>query len=141
MSKRKKIIRNPKKFDGVRPEGVKDKPQATDTQHGKKNNENRKQNCVDWSIIAGEPRKVKVKGRIDTIFDDLTVANCTPLSNYYTVTLYPRKGKVFYLKFKTKEELERQTFTVDETVVVEGILRCVDGKQIVTNVKRSSEEF
>lgn len=42
MSERKKkIIRNPKKFEQIRPKGVKDKPQATDTQHGKKNNENR----------------------------------------------------------------------------------------------------
>jgi len=142
MSERKKkIIRNPKKFEQIRPKGVKDKPQATDTQHEKKNNENRKQNCMDWSIIAGEPRKVKVKGRINAIFDDLDVATVPPLPNYYTVTLKPRKVRMYYLKFKTKEELERQAFTVDETVIVEGILRCVDGKQIVTNVKRSSEEF
>jgi hypothetical protein len=57
------------------------------------------------------------------------------------VTLYPRKGKVFYLKFKTKEELEHQAFTVNETVIVEGPLRMIDGKQILTNVKRGSEEF
>jgi hypothetical protein len=48
---------------------------------------------------------------------------------------------VYYLKFKTEEEFKHQAFAVDETVIVEGILRCVDGKQIVTNVKRSSEEF
>ena len=128
--KREKIIKKPKKFESIRP-----------TQHGKRNNENRKQNCTDWSVIEGEPRKVKVKGRINAIFDDLTVATTSPLSDYYAVTLYPQRGRVYYLKFKTKEELERQAFTVDEKVIVEGILRCVDGKQIVTNAKRSSEEF
>jgi len=93
------------------------------------------------SVIEGEPRKVKVKGKIHAIIDDLNVAHYPPLSDYYTVTLYPLIGEVFYLKFKTKKELQRQAFTVDETVIVEGFFRCADGKQILTNVKRSSEEF
>ena len=90
---------------------------------------------MNWSVIEGKSRKVKVKGKIHAIFDDLDVTTSP------AVTLYPRRGRVYYLKFNTKEELESQAFTVDETVVVEGTLRCVDGKQIVTNVKRSSEEL
>ncbi len=97
---------------------------------------------MDWSVIEGKTREVKVKGKIHAIIDDLNKAHYPPLSDYYTVTLYPYPLKeVYYLKFKTKEALERQAFTVDEMVVIEGTLRRVDGKQIVTNVKRSSEEF
>lgn len=97
---------------------------------------------LKWRVIDGEPKKVKIKGKIHAIIDDLDKAHYPPLSDYYTVTLYPYPlKKVYYMKFKTKEELERQAFTVDETVIVEGTLRLVDGKQIVTNVKRSSEEF
>jgi len=95
---------------------------------------------MSWSIIKGESGKVKLKGKILTIIDDLNLAHYPPLSDYYTVTLRSG-GKVYYLKFKRKEELERQAFTVDETVIVEGTLRCVDGKPIITNVKRSTEEF
>lgn len=95
----------------------------------------------NWSVIEGKPKEVKVKGKIHAIFDDLSAATISPLSDKYAVTLYPRKGRVYYLIFDTKEELERQAFTVDETVVIEGTLRLVDGKQIVTNVKRSYEEF
>ena len=97
---------------------------------------------LNWSVIEGKPREVKVKGKIHAIIDDLDKAHYPPLSDYYTVTLYPYPLKeVYYLKFKTKEALERQAFTVDETVIVDGTLRCVDGKKILTNVKRSSEEF
>jgi hypothetical protein len=114
----RKIIVNPKRFKPIRPKGQ-----------------------SKWSAIQGDPRKIKIKGKIHAIFDDLDVAHVPPLPNCYTVTLYPRRGRVYYLKFGTKEELERQRFSADETVIVEGILRCVDGKQIVTNAKRSSEEF
>lgn len=94
---------------------------------------------MDWSIIEGEPKKVIVKGRINAIFP--LGWEVRPLSNYLTVTLYPSKGKVFYLKFSTEEELKRQSFTVNEIVVVEGILRIIDGKQIIANVKRIKEPY
>ncbi|MGD0070892.1 MAG: hypothetical protein ABSB71_04965 [Candidatus Bathyarchaeia archaeon] len=94
---------------------------------------------MNWSAIEGKPREVKVKGKIHAIFD--YVPTNSPLSDYYEVTLYPTKGKIYRLKFKKKEDLERQAFTVDETVIVEGRLRIVDSQQILTNVKRSSEEF
>jgi hypothetical protein len=116
--RQRKIIVDPKRFEPIRPRGQ-----------------------PKWSVIEGEPRKIKIKGKIHAIFDDLDVATVPPLPNYYTVTLYPRRGRVYYLKFKTKEELERQGFTADETIIIEGTLRCMDGKQIVTNAKRSSEEF
>jgi hypothetical protein len=96
---------------------------------------------MDWSVIEGKPKEVKVKGKIHAIFDDLNVASVSPLSDKYAVSLYPRKGKVYYLIFDRKEDLESQAFTVDETVIVEGTLRLVDGKQFIINMKRSSEEF
>jgi hypothetical protein len=91
---------------------------------------------MDWSVIEGKPKEVKVKGKIHAIFDDLNVASVSPLSDKYAVSLYPRKGKVYYLIFDRKEDLESQAFTVDE-----GTLRLVDGKQFIINMKRSSEEF
>jgi hypothetical protein len=90
---------------------------------------------MKWSVIEGKPKEVKGKGKIYAIFDDIDVTSSP------AVTFYPRKGSVYYLKFNTKEDLERQAFTVDETVIIEGTLRCVDGKQTVTNVKRSTEEL
>jgi hypothetical protein len=47
---------------------------------------------MDWSVIEGEPRKVKVKGKIHAMIDDLNVAHYPLLSDYYTVTLYPLIG-------------------------------------------------
>ena len=93
------------------------------------------------SVIEGEPRKVKVKGKIQAIIDDLNVAYSPPLSDYYTATLYTQKGIVYNLKFKTKEDLERLAFTVDERVIIEGTLILVDGRKIIINVKRSLAEF
>jgi len=50
-------------------------------------------------------------------------------------------GKVFYQKFRTKDELENLHFVADEIVIVEGILRLVNGYRILTKIRRSSEEF
>jgi len=94
---------------------------------------------MSWSTIEEKPKEVKVKGKIHAIFD--YVPTSRPLPDYYEVTLYPIKGKIYRLKFKKKEDLESQAFVVDETVIVEGKLRIIDSQQILTNVKKSSEEF
>lgn len=94
---------------------------------------------MSWSTIEGKTREVKVKGKIHAIF--FYAPTNRPLPDCYEVTLYPTKGKIYRLKFKKKEDLERQAFVVGETVIVEGRLRIVDSQQILTNVKRSSEEF
>ena len=91
--------------------------------------------AMDWSVMDSKARKVQVKGRINKIYDPKP-AHVPPLSNYYTATLYPAKGRVFYLKFKTESELKKQAITENELVIVEADLRLIDGKQILTNVRR-----
>lgn len=90
---------------------------------------------MDWSVMDSKARKVQVKGRISKIYEPKS-AHVPPLSNYYTATLYPVKGRVFYLKFKIESELKKQAITENELVIVEADLRLIDGKQILTNVRR-----
>lgn len=91
--------------------------------------------AMDWSVMDSKARKVQVKGRINKIYDSMHY-HVPPLSNYYTATLYPAKGRVFYLKFKTESEMKKQAITENELVIVEADLRLIDGKQILTNVRR-----
>jgi hypothetical protein len=90
---------------------------------------------MDWSLADARSRRVGVRGRIKRIYDPSN-SRVSPFPQYYTVTLYPSKGRVFYLKFQTEEELKRQSFTANEVVEIEADLKLVDQKQILTNVRR-----
>ena len=92
---------------------------------------------MDWSIANSKATKKLVKGRIRKIYSPAD-ANVSPLSNYYTATLKIKRETV-YLKFPTEAELKRQSIVENEVVVVEGDLRIIDGKKILTNVKRVPE--
>ena len=58
----------------------------------------------------------------------------SPYKDFATVSLYPLKGKVKYLKFRTDEELKKWAFEKDVTFVVKGCLHIVDGKELVFNI-------
>ena len=58
----------------------------------------------------------------------------SPFKNYTTVSLYPRKGKVKYLKFKTQQELERWPLEEKRSFIVRGCLHIVDGKELVFDI-------
>ena len=86
----------------------------------------------DCSTVEKQGRRVIVQGRVYAIIP----ANYTysPFRNYLTVSLYPRKGKVKYLKFKTQEELNHWLFEEGKSFVVHGCLHIADGKELVFDV-------
>jgi len=91
----------------------------------------------DASLVEKQGKQVAVQGKVYAIIPpDYTYS---PFRNYATVSLYPRKGKVKYLKFKTREELERWSFERESSFIVHGCLHVVDGKELVFNLVRVDE--
>ena len=91
----------------------------------------------DFSAIEKQGRKVILQGEIKAIYDPAK-NNCPPFADYFTVTLYPirkRNDRVKYLKFKTKDEIERLGLAENKTIRCEGCLHIVDGKEIVFDVR------
>ncbi|HEX74547.1 MAG TPA: ricin-type beta-trefoil lectin domain protein [Dehalococcoidia bacterium] len=90
----------------------------------------------DCSVIEKRGKRVIVQGRVYAIIDTegLTKANYSPFAKYLTVSLYPRKGRVKYLKFKTQQELDRWSFEKDNSFIVHGCLHVADGKELVFDV-------
>ena len=62
-------------------------------------------------------------------------ANYSPFAHYCTVSLYPRRGAVKYLKFKSRQEMERWGLKRGDKVQAEGCLHCVDRKELVFDVR------
>jgi len=90
----------------------------------------------DVSVVEKQGMRVILQGTIRYIF-----YRESPFADYFTVSLYPRKGRVKYLKFQTRDEMEKLGFTeekIGKRVRCEGCLHWVDGKEVVfdvTNVK------
>ncbi|MBI2303926.1 MAG: hypothetical protein HYU86_04160 [Chloroflexi bacterium] len=86
-------------------------------------------------MVEKRGRRVILQGAIYAIVgpDD---ANYTPFSDYFTVSLYPRKGRVKYLKFKTQSELNKWGFIRETRIRCEGCLHETDGKEIVFDVTK-----
>ena len=57
----------------------------------------------DYTTIEPKHNKVMVQGRVYAVVSP-DEAHYPPFSDYFTVSLYPSKGKVKYLKFRTKED-------------------------------------
>lgn len=58
----------------------------------------------DALVVEKQGKRVAVQGKVYAIIPrDYTYS---PFGNYATVSLYPRKGKVKYIKFKTQRELD-----------------------------------
>ena len=87
----------------------------------------------DFSVIKKHGTKVIVQGKIRTIDKD---HQYPPFSDYFTVSLYPRKGRVKYLKFRTRDELDKWGFSEGRLIRCEGCLHEVDGKEIVFDVTK-----
>ena len=86
----------------------------------------------DASLIEKHGKRVAVQGRVYAII--LPGYTYSPFRNYATVSLYPRKGKVKYLKFETQQELDRWRFEENKTFIVHGCLHIVNGKELVFNI-------
>jgi len=87
----------------------------------------------DVSVAEKEGRRVILQGVIYAIISP-DEAHYPPFSNYFTVSLYPRRGKVKYLKFQTQEELKKWNFTGGSKIKCEGCLHEVDGKDVVFDI-------
>ncbi len=92
----------------------------------------------DFSVIEKQGRRVILQGEIKAIYDP-TKANCPPFTDLFTVTLDPKprrnRSRVKYLKFKSKDEIERLGLAKNKTIRCEGCLHIVDGKEIVFDVR------
>ena len=86
----------------------------------------------DTNRVEKNGKRVLVQGKVYAIIP----ANYTysPYANYATVSLYPRKGPVKYLKFKTNGELERWHFERDKSYVVDGCFHIVNGKELIFDI-------
>lgn len=63
-------------------------------------------------------------------------AHYPPFSDYFTVSLYPRKGRVKYLKFRTQDELKKWGLIREKRIRCEGCLHEADGKEIVFDITK-----
>ena len=89
----------------------------------------------DASLADRHGRRVASRGRVNAVASPQEAA-FTPFGLWHTVTLYPRKGKVKYLKFRTSQELGRWPFARDETYEVNGCFHVVDGKELIFDITR-----
>lgn len=87
----------------------------------------------DVSFVEKQGKRVILQGRIYAIVSPED-AHYPPFSDYFTATLYPRKGRTKYLKFKNQDELSMCGFVPGNQIRCEGCLHEADGKQIVFDV-------
>ena len=90
----------------------------------------------DCSVIDERGKREIIQGRVYAIIseDKLASVNYSPFATCLTVSLYPRKGKVKYLKFKTQEELNHWSFEEGESFTVHGCSHIADGKELVFDI-------
>jgi hypothetical protein len=86
----------------------------------------------DVSVIERRGKRVAVQGKVYAIIPRNNTYS--PFRNFFTVSLYPRRGRVKYIKFKTQRELVRWPFKVKNNFVVNGCLHIVDGKELIFNI-------
>ena len=89
----------------------------------------------DVSVVEKQGKRVILQGNIYAIVSP-DEAHYSPFSNYFTVSLYPRKGRVKYLKFRTKDELNQWGFVQETQIRCEGCLHVADGKEVVFDVAK-----
>ena len=87
----------------------------------------------DVSLIEKRGRRVIIQGKVYAVVSP-DEAHYPPFSDYYTVSLYPRKGRVKYLKFSTQQDRDRWGFRREQRIRCEGCMHEADGKEIVFDV-------
>jgi len=85
-------------------------------------------------VANAKGRKVIVQGRVNAVVD--TPGRFSPFADYLTVSLYPRKHPVKYLKFRTLDDLTRWGLVRNMQIKCEGCLHVVNGKELVFDVAK-----
>ena len=88
----------------------------------------------DASRAGTDGSKVKLAGRVNAVIHP-GEASYTPFGDYCTVALYPRRGSVKYLKFRTSQEMDRLGLKQDDRIQVDGCSHDVDGKELVFDIQ------
>ena len=83
----------------------------------------------DASVVE-EGHQIAISGRVNCVVHP-EEADYNPFSDYCTIPLYPRKGRVHYLKFKTAEEMEKLGLARNDRIEVEGCRHYIDGYPLV----------
>jgi len=89
----------------------------------------------DVSVVEKQGKRAILQGVIYAIVSP-DEAHYPPFSDYFTVSLYPRKGRVKYLKFRTQDELKKWGLIGEKRIRCEGCLHEADGKQIVFDITK-----
>jgi len=89
---------------------------------------------ADVSMADAQGRRVILQGRVNAVVN--TLPGFTPFSDYFTVSLYPRKSPVKYLKFGTLDDLNKWGLVRGMRIKCEGCLHLVDGKELMFDVTR-----
>ncbi|MBI4283903.1 MAG: hypoxanthine phosphoribosyltransferase [Chloroflexi bacterium] len=90
----------------------------------------------DVSVVERQGIRSVLQGEVHAIQSDFSVSVFTPFGDYFTVSLYPRKGRVKYLKFRTQDELNKWGFVVGTRIRCEGCLHWADGREVVFDVNK-----
>jgi len=92
----------------------------------------------DFSVIEKQGRRVIIQGNVYAIMNPDEKTRVPPFSDFFTVSIYPRKkgSGVKYLKFRTQDELEEWGFIPNRKIRCEGCLHKVDEKEIVFDVTK-----
>ncbi len=91
----------------------------------------------EFSEIEKNGRKVILQGTVYKIYDP-EKHNCSPFEKMWTVSLRTRKGTK-YLKFESKEEIEKYDIESEKKIKCEGCLHKVDGKDLVFSIHNVEE--
>jgi len=89
----------------------------------------------DVSVVEKRGKRVILQGVIYAVVSP-DEAHYSPFSDCFTVSLYPRKGRVKYLKFRTQGELKKWSLTTEKRIRCEGCLHEADGKEIVFDITK-----
>ncbi len=88
----------------------------------------------DASVVEERGKRVAVQGKVYAIIPPNYTYS--PFKSYGTVSLYPRRGRVKYLKFKTQEELRSWPFEEKKSFIVHGCLHIADDKELVFDISK-----
>ena len=89
----------------------------------------------DLTIADRIGNTVVLQGRVNAVVHP-GEANYSPFADYCTIPLYPRRGTVKYLKFRTSQEMDQLGLERNDQIQVEGCLHTVNGYELIFDVRK-----